>query len=84
VGLAAGDPSVLAAQCLVPKQLVYDAIYHPPVTPLLALASQAGCRTSNGLSMLLRQGALAFQHWFPQAEPLAVMRAALAHPTCKE
>jgi shikimate 5-dehydrogenase len=27
--------------------------------------------------MLLHQGALAFQHWFPQTDPLAVMRAAL-------
>ena len=78
VGLAAGDPSILTAECLTPNQWVYDTIYHPPVTPLLALAGQTGCRTANGRSMLVRQGALAFQHWFPQTEPLAVMRAALA------
>jgi shikimate 5-dehydrogenase len=28
--------------------------------------------------MLIQQGALAFQHWFPGAEPLAVMKAAMA------
>lgn len=78
VGLHAGDPPILPVECLVPNHLVYDAIYHPPVTPLLALAAQAGCRTSNGLTMLVHQGALAFQHWFPHSDPLAVMRAALA------
>jgi shikimate dehydrogenase len=77
VGLKPGDPPILSGTCLKPEHLVYDTIYQPPVTPLLALAGELGCRTSNGLSMLLHQGALAFQHWFPQTEPLAVMRAAL-------
>ncbi len=81
VGLKAGDPSILHADCLRQEHLVYDTIYQPPVTPLLALARETGCRTSNGLSMLIHQGALAFQHWFPQADPqavLAAMRKALA------
>lgn len=78
VGLKPGEPSILPPPCLRANQRVYDAIYQPPVTPLLALASAAGCRTSNGLTMLAQQGALAFQHWFAQSEPLAVMRAALA------
>jgi shikimate dehydrogenase len=77
VGLLPGDPPILPAACLLAGQLVLDTIYQPPVTPLLALAAGLGCRTSNGLSMLLHQGALAFQHWFPQTDPLAVMRAAL-------
>jgi shikimate dehydrogenase len=78
VGLKEGDPSVLTAECLTPGQMVYDTIYQPPVTPLLALAARRGCRTSNGLSMLLHQGVLAFRHWFAQSDPLEVMRAALA------
>ena len=65
VGLKSGDPSILPAACLKPEHFVYDTIYQPPVTPLLALAMETGCRTSNGLSMLVHQGALAFQHWFP-------------------
>ncbi len=77
VGLKPGDPSILPAECLKPEHFVYDTIYQPPVTPLLALAQQTGCRTSNGLSMLIHQGALAFQHWFPGTNPLPVMRAAL-------
>ncbi|MBC8126693.1 MAG: shikimate dehydrogenase [Gloeobacteraceae cyanobacterium ES-bin-144] len=77
VGLKTGDDSILPASCLKPSHLVYDTIYQPPVTPLLLLAQEQGCRTSNGFSMLLHQGALAFQHWFPNTDPLAVMRAAL-------
>ena len=77
VGLKPGDPSILPAACLKPEHLVYDTIYQPPVTPLLALAQAKGCRTSNGLTMLLHQGALAFQHWFPNTDPFPVMRAAL-------
>ena len=69
---------MLPATCLRPGHLVYDTIYQPPVTPLLALAAQAGCRTANGLSMLLHQGALAFQHWYPHTQPLEIMRKALA------
>jgi len=78
VGLKTDDPSILTKECLKPEHLVYDTIYQPPVTPLLALAAQRGCRTANGLSMLRHQGALAFQHWFPGSDPLPVMRAALA------
>jgi len=83
VGLKPGDPSVLAAGCLRPGLLVYETIYQPAVTPLLALAASRGCRTANGLTMLLHQGVLAFQHWFPGTEPLAVMRAALAVPASR-
>jgi len=77
VGLKPGDPSILPPACLKPEHRVYDTIYQPPVTPLLAAALEAGCRTSNGLSMLVHQGALAFQHWFPGSDPLPVMRAAM-------
>lgn len=79
VGLKAGDPSILPSACLKAEHLVYDTIYQPAVTPLLAAAMSAGCRTSNGLTMLLNQGALAFQYWFPEAQPLPFMRKALSH-----
>ena len=78
VGLKANDPSILPTACLKPEHLVYDTIYQPPVTPLLALSNQLGCRSANCLSMLIHQGALAFQHWFPGTDPLPVMRAALS------
>jgi shikimate dehydrogenase len=78
IGLKKGDPSILPASCLHPDQRVYDTIYQPPVTPLLAAANHIGCQTENGLSMLIHQGALAFNHWFPKIDPLAIMRKALS------
>jgi shikimate dehydrogenase len=78
LGLKPGDPSALTSECLKPGHIVYDTIYQPSVTPLLALAMESGCRTANGLSMLLHQGVLAYRHWFPGSDPLPVMRAALA------
>ena len=79
VGLKSGDPSILPTACLKKEHLVYDTIYQPPVTPLLASANTLGCRTANGLSMLVQQGALAFQQWFPGTDPLPVMQAAMSH-----
>lgn len=77
VGLKADDPPILPAACLRPGHWVYDTIYQPAQTPLLKLAETTGCQTANGLSMLIHQGALSFQHWFPGAEPLPWMRRAL-------
>lgn len=77
VGLKLGDPPVVSADCLRPGQFVNDTIYQPTVTPLMELAADLGCRTANGLPLLLHQGVLAFQHWFPGTQPEASMRAAL-------
>jgi shikimate dehydrogenase len=80
VGLKPSDPLILPISCLGRDHLVYDTIYQPPMTPLLVAAENLGCKTANGLSMLIHQGALAFQHWFPGASPLAVMRDAMRPP----
>lgn len=56
---------------------VYDMIYRPAETPLLKRARAAGCRTANGLGMLLYQGAKALELWTGQPAPLQEMRAAL-------
>ncbi len=56
---------------------VYDMIYRPAETKLLAAAQAAGCRTANGLGMLLHQGARALEIWTGRPAPLAVMRRAL-------
>ena len=56
---------------------VFDMVYRPAETPLLKLANAAGCRTANGLSMLLHQGARALEIWTDRSAPLKEMRAAL-------
>ena len=78
LGLKAGDASILPDDCIKKSHLVYDTIYQPPLTPLLLLAQSKGCRTGNGFSMLIHQGALAFQLWFPNTHPIEVMRKALS------
>lgn len=78
VGLQPGAPPILPGACLRPGHLVYDCVYQAVPTPLLERAAALGCRSADGRSMLVHQGALAFQQWFPGTEPLAVMRAALA------
>jgi shikimate dehydrogenase len=59
------------------SMMVCDLTYNPPVTPFLKIASHTGCKTMNGVGMLLHQGALAFRIWSGQQAPLSVMRAAL-------
>jgi shikimate dehydrogenase len=56
---------------------VYDMIYRPAETRFLKLAAAAGCRTANGLGMLLYQGATALEIWTGQPAPVEVMRRAL-------
>ena len=56
---------------------VYDMIYRPAQTQILRTAKAAGCRTANGLSMLLYQGARALEIWTGQPAPLEIMRRAL-------
>lgn len=79
LGLKAGDGSPLDEGKFALKQAraVYDMIYRPAETPLLKAARAAGCRTANGLGMLLYQGAQALEIWTGQPAPVAVMREAL-------
>lgn len=79
LGLKAGDGSPLDKKqfALTRTLAVYDMIYRPAETPLLQAARAAGCKTANGLGMLLHQGAKAFEIWTGQTAPVAVMRSAL-------
>lgn len=79
LGLKPGDPLPLDKERFSPDRAgaVYDMIYRPAETTLLKTARKAGCRTANGLGMLLHQGAKAFEIWTGKAAPLDVMRRAL-------
>ena len=77
VGMHPGDPSLLPPDAFRKGQIVFDLIYNPAVTPLLATAKAAGARTANGLGMLLHQGARAFRLWTGRKPPVPAMRAAL-------
>jgi shikimate dehydrogenase len=56
---------------------VYDMVYRPAETKLLSAAKTAGCKTANGLGMLLHQGAKALEIWTGKSAPVEVMRRAL-------
>jgi shikimate dehydrogenase len=77
IGLRASDAAVLPARVLQPHLCVFDTVYRPARTRLLAAAEEAGARAANGLSMLLHQGALSFEVWTGQTAPLTVMKTAL-------
>jgi shikimate dehydrogenase len=82
VGMDPQDPLLIDPQVLHQDMLVYDVIYAPPETKLLAAARQKKARTANGLGMLFFQGVLAFRHWSEvELEPRIkkIMRNALAN-----
>lgn len=62
---------------LTPAHFIYDVVYSPPETPLLAMAKKAGAQYRNGLGMLIHQGAMAFTRWTGVPAPLMVFRTAL-------
>ena len=57
--------------------VVYDLIYNPPETPLIADARQRGMAAANGLGMLVRQGAISYELWTGQGPPVAPVIEAL-------
>jgi shikimate dehydrogenase len=58
------------------KAVYYDLIYNPLQTQLMERANRAGADSTNGLEMLIHQGALSFKTWTGQAAPVAAMRQA--------
>ena len=69
------DASIIEDSTMFHKDLVVsDVIYEPRETKLLKLAKQAGCKTQNGLYMLLYQGAEAFTLWTNQEMPVELIK----------
>jgi shikimate dehydrogenase len=62
---------------LLPAMVVADGIHNPPLTRLLAAAQARGCRTADGLGMLVNQGVIGIKLWTGIDANAAVMRQAL-------
>jgi shikimate dehydrogenase len=77
LGLKDCDVLPFDAASLTPDHVVCDLIYKK--TGLIERASERGCRTIDGLGMLLWQGILAFELWTNVAPPVDIMRKALLH-----
>jgi shikimate dehydrogenase len=56
---------------------VFDLVYVPAETPLVAAARAAGHRAANGSEMLIAQAAIAFERWTGVGGMADVMRAAV-------
>lgn len=56
---------------------VSDVIYQPRETLLLQMAKETGCRTMNGLGMVLYQGAASFEKWTGKPMPVELVKKAL-------
>jgi shikimate dehydrogenase len=56
--------------------VLYDLVYNPPITKLVAVAHTAGIPATTGLGMLVAQAALSFERWTGLRPPIDVMRQA--------
>lgn len=77
VGMTSAGATIDVA-LLGPEATVFDLVYVPAETPLLAAARARGLRAANGSEMLIAQAAAAFERWTGVAGMADVMRAAVA------
>ncbi|MCL5061794.1 MAG: shikimate dehydrogenase [Nitrospirae bacterium] len=74
LGLKMDDPMPVDISLIDKSHVVCDLIYKE--TPLLREASRIGCKTMDGLGMLLWQGVFAFEVWTGIMPPVDVMKKA--------
>jgi shikimate dehydrogenase len=75
-----GDPDArvpLVYDSLRPQMVAADVVFNPPETVFLREAARRGCKTLDGLGMLVNQGVIAFKIWTGVDPDAAVMREAL-------
>lgn len=64
-------------QTLRPELIVADVVFNPPQTWLIRTAAERGCRTIDGLGMLVNQAVICFKIWTGREPDAGVMREAL-------
>jgi shikimate dehydrogenase len=69
--------SPLPADVLSPRLVVMDIVYNPVETRLLRDAKKRGCKTVDGVGMLVHQGAESFKIWLGIDAPIEEMRDAV-------
>ncbi|WP_116134675.1 shikimate dehydrogenase [Tropicimonas sp. IMCC34043] len=62
---------------LSPDMVVADGIHNPPLTQFLKAAQARGCKTADGLGMLVGQGVIGLKYWTGIDADAGVMRQAL-------
>ena len=78
IGLGDGDARIpVAVESLRPDLIVADVVFNPPQTWLIRNAADRGCRTIDGLGMLVNQAVISFEIWTGKKPDANVMRDAL-------
>jgi shikimate dehydrogenase len=73
------DPgATIPVEALRADATVFDLVYVPAETPLVAAARARGLRAANGSEMLIAQAAIAFERWTGVGGMADVMRQAVA------
>lgn len=57
-----------------PDLIVTDVVYSPKETEMLRMAKEVGCKTMNGMGMMLFQGSAAFELWTGKPMPIDHMK----------
>jgi shikimate dehydrogenase len=71
------NSTLVSADMIKPGMIVYDIVYNPLRTRLLAEAESARARTISGIEMLLWQGVQSFEIWTGMKAPVEIMRRKL-------
>jgi shikimate dehydrogenase len=77
------DIPLLSRNAFTEGQMLFDLIYMYPETGIMSEAIAAGAKASNGLGMLLHQGARSFEIWTGKAPNITAMRNALEQAVYK-
>ena len=67
----------ISVDSLRPELIVADVVFNPPDTWLIRTAADRGCRTIDGLGMLVNQAVISFKIWTGIDPDAGVMRDAL-------
>ncbi len=83
VGMHPNTEDVLIPPRILRRGLVVmDIVYNPVKTRLLREAEKAGCKTIDGVGMLVHQGAASERIWLGVEAPVEVMRKAVYEKLC--
>jgi shikimate dehydrogenase len=77
IGMYPDTATPVPAKLLERSLVVFDIIYNPTRTRLLAEAEKRGAKIINGVEMLVWQGAIAFELWTGKPAPVDIMREAV-------
>ena len=77
LGMKPDDPLPIEAEHIRSGSVVFDAVYNPAETKLLAAAARKECKAIGGLGMLAHQGARSFEIWTGVAPDVELMKEVL-------